>query len=145
MLTADPVEAIAVILRLAEGKLTQPELAGWIRQNFDDAESRAIVRTARSLAARQPRASQLQEFAAVLLRCLQLQVLAPNPEQLRLRHGRSCPQTTVLRSRPAQHQGPQFRLKVISVGPGARNLRASRATLRFQNQLMAPVPALPPA
>jgi death-on-curing protein len=38
MLTADPVEAIAVILRLAEGKLTEPELAGWIRQNMDDAD-----------------------------------------------------------------------------------------------------------
>jgi death on curing protein len=38
MLTADPVEAIAVILRLAEGKLTEPELAGWIRQNLDDAD-----------------------------------------------------------------------------------------------------------
>ena len=32
-LTADPVEAIAVILRLAEGKLTELELAGWIRKN----------------------------------------------------------------------------------------------------------------
>ncbi len=38
MLTADPVEAIAVILRLAEGKLTESELAGWIRQNIDDAD-----------------------------------------------------------------------------------------------------------
>jgi death-on-curing protein len=38
MLTADPVEAIAVILRLAEGKLTEPELAGWIRQNLDVAD-----------------------------------------------------------------------------------------------------------
>ncbi len=37
-LTADPVEAIAVILRLAEGKLTEPELAGWIRQNMGDAD-----------------------------------------------------------------------------------------------------------
>ena len=35
-LNADPVEAIAVILRLAEGKLTEQELAGWIRQNLDD-------------------------------------------------------------------------------------------------------------
>ena len=33
-LTADPTEAIAVILRLAEGKLTESELAGWIRQNM---------------------------------------------------------------------------------------------------------------
>lgn len=33
-LTADPVEAIAVILRLAEGKLTELELAAWIRQNI---------------------------------------------------------------------------------------------------------------
>ena len=32
-LTVDPVEAIAVILRLAEGKLTELELAGWIRKN----------------------------------------------------------------------------------------------------------------
>jgi death-on-curing protein len=32
-LTADPVEAIAVILRLAEGKMTELELASWIRQN----------------------------------------------------------------------------------------------------------------
>jgi death on curing protein len=30
---ADPVEAIAVILRLAEGKLTEMELAEWIRRN----------------------------------------------------------------------------------------------------------------
>lgn len=37
-LTADPVEAIAVILRLAEGKLTEPELAGWIRQNMGNAD-----------------------------------------------------------------------------------------------------------
>lgn len=37
-LTADPVEAIAVILRLAEGKLTEHELAGWIRQNLEDAD-----------------------------------------------------------------------------------------------------------
>ena len=33
-LTADTVEAIAVILRLAEGKLTELELAEWIRQNL---------------------------------------------------------------------------------------------------------------
>jgi len=33
-LTADPVEAIAVILRLAEGKLTELELAAWIRRNI---------------------------------------------------------------------------------------------------------------
>lgn len=33
-LTADPVEAIAVILRLAEGKMTELELASWIRQNM---------------------------------------------------------------------------------------------------------------
>jgi death on curing protein len=32
-LTADPVEAIAVILRLAEGKLSEAELAEWIRRN----------------------------------------------------------------------------------------------------------------
>jgi death-on-curing protein len=32
--TADPVEAIAVILRLAEGKLAESELAEWIRQNM---------------------------------------------------------------------------------------------------------------
>jgi death on curing protein len=32
-LTADQVEAIAVILRLAEGKMTESELAAWIRQN----------------------------------------------------------------------------------------------------------------
>ncbi len=32
-LTADPVEAIAVILRLAEGKLTELELAEWIGKN----------------------------------------------------------------------------------------------------------------
>jgi len=38
MLTADPAEAIAVILRLAEGKLTEPVLAEWIRQNLDDAD-----------------------------------------------------------------------------------------------------------
>lgn len=31
---ADPVEAIAVILRLAEGKLTELELAEWIRRNL---------------------------------------------------------------------------------------------------------------
>jgi len=37
-LIADPVEAIAVILRLAEGKLTEQELAGWIRNNLDDAD-----------------------------------------------------------------------------------------------------------
>ena len=33
-LTAEPVEAIAAILRLAEGKLTELELAGWIRKNM---------------------------------------------------------------------------------------------------------------
>lgn len=33
-LTADPVEAIAIILRLAEGKLTELELAGWIGKNM---------------------------------------------------------------------------------------------------------------
>jgi death-on-curing protein len=33
-LTADPIEAIAVIVRLAEGKLSEIELAGWIRQNM---------------------------------------------------------------------------------------------------------------
>jgi death-on-curing protein len=32
-LLADPVEAIAVILRLAGGKMTELELASWIRQN----------------------------------------------------------------------------------------------------------------
>lgn len=32
--TAEPVEAIAVILRLAEGKLAESELAEWIRQNM---------------------------------------------------------------------------------------------------------------
>lgn len=32
-LTAEPVEAIAVILRLAEGKMTESELASWVRQN----------------------------------------------------------------------------------------------------------------
>jgi death on curing protein len=31
---ADPVEAIAVIFRLAEGKLTELELAEWIRRNL---------------------------------------------------------------------------------------------------------------
>jgi death on curing protein len=31
---ADPVEAIAIILRLAEGKLTELELAEWIRGNL---------------------------------------------------------------------------------------------------------------
>jgi hypothetical protein len=33
-LTADPVEAIAVILKLAEGGLNEPELAEWIRNNW---------------------------------------------------------------------------------------------------------------
>jgi death-on-curing protein len=33
-LSADPMEAIAVILRLAEGKMTELELASWIRQNL---------------------------------------------------------------------------------------------------------------
>jgi death-on-curing protein len=37
-LTADPVEAIAVILRLAEGKMTELELASWIRQNLGRAQ-----------------------------------------------------------------------------------------------------------
>lgn len=32
-LVADPVEAIAVIMRLAEGKMTELELAEWIRRN----------------------------------------------------------------------------------------------------------------
>ena len=32
-LTADSIEAIAIIRRLAEGKLTELELASWIRQN----------------------------------------------------------------------------------------------------------------
>lgn len=32
-LTADPIEAIAIILRLAEGRLTELQLADWIRQN----------------------------------------------------------------------------------------------------------------
>jgi death-on-curing protein len=32
-LNAEPVEAIAVILRLAEGKMTELELAAWIRNN----------------------------------------------------------------------------------------------------------------
>jgi len=32
-LTAEPLEAIAIILRLAEGKMTELELASWIRQN----------------------------------------------------------------------------------------------------------------
>jgi death-on-curing protein len=32
-LTAEPMEAIAVILRLAEGKMTELELASWIREN----------------------------------------------------------------------------------------------------------------
>jgi death-on-curing protein len=33
-LTADPAEAIAVIMRLAEGKLREIELASWIRNNM---------------------------------------------------------------------------------------------------------------
>ncbi|MGA2021354.1 MAG: type II toxin-antitoxin system death-on-curing family toxin [Candidatus Sulfotelmatobacter sp.] len=33
-LTADPVEAIAVILRLADGKMKELDLAEWIRQNL---------------------------------------------------------------------------------------------------------------
>jgi len=37
-LTADPVEAIAVILRLAEGKMTELELASWIRQKQGPAQ-----------------------------------------------------------------------------------------------------------
>ena len=37
-LTAEPVEAIAVILRLAEGKMTELELASWIRQNIRPAQ-----------------------------------------------------------------------------------------------------------
>jgi death-on-curing protein len=32
-LTADPIEAIAVVLRLAEAKLTEFELTEWIRRN----------------------------------------------------------------------------------------------------------------
>jgi death-on-curing protein len=32
-LSVDPVEAIAIILRLAEGKLSEAELAEWIRKN----------------------------------------------------------------------------------------------------------------
>jgi death-on-curing protein len=34
-LTAEPMEAIAVILRLAEGKMTELELAAWIRETLD--------------------------------------------------------------------------------------------------------------
>jgi death on curing protein len=34
-LSADPVEAIAIMLRLAEGKLPEQELAAWIRANLD--------------------------------------------------------------------------------------------------------------
>jgi len=34
-LRADPVEAIAIILCLAEGKLPEQELAAWIRDNLD--------------------------------------------------------------------------------------------------------------
>jgi len=37
-LTADPVEAIAAILRLAEGKMTELELASWIRHNQGPAQ-----------------------------------------------------------------------------------------------------------
>jgi len=37
-LTANPVEAIAIIWRLAEGKLTELELASWIRQNNEAAD-----------------------------------------------------------------------------------------------------------
>lgn len=33
-LTADPEEAIAVVLRLAEGRLSEMELAAWIRGNM---------------------------------------------------------------------------------------------------------------
>lgn len=33
-LAADPVEAIAIILRLAEGKMREVELAAWIRKNM---------------------------------------------------------------------------------------------------------------
>jgi prophage maintenance system killer protein len=36
-LIADPIEAIAVILSLAEGSLNEPELAEWIRRNLDRA------------------------------------------------------------------------------------------------------------
>jgi len=32
-LAAEPLESIAIILRLAEGKMTELELASWIRQN----------------------------------------------------------------------------------------------------------------
>src|SRR5580704_3196863 len=31
--TPDPVQAVAVVMRLAEGKLTELELASWIRQH----------------------------------------------------------------------------------------------------------------
>jgi death-on-curing protein len=34
-LTADPIEAIAIILRLAAGRLTELQLADWIRQNTE--------------------------------------------------------------------------------------------------------------
>ena len=37
-LSADPLEAIAVILRLAESKMTELELAEWIRQNLGRAQ-----------------------------------------------------------------------------------------------------------
>ena len=37
-LTAEPMEAIAVILRLAEGKMTELELASWIRENIARAQ-----------------------------------------------------------------------------------------------------------
>ena len=33
-LSAEPIEAIAVIMRLAEGKMKELELASWIRQNL---------------------------------------------------------------------------------------------------------------
>jgi death-on-curing protein len=38
-LTVPPAEAIAVVFRLAEGKLTELELAEWIRQNSGAASS----------------------------------------------------------------------------------------------------------
>jgi len=39
-LTAAPTEAIAVIMRLAEGKLTEATLAEWIRQNMSKGGSK---------------------------------------------------------------------------------------------------------
>ena len=37
-LTADPVEAIAVVLRLADGKMKELALAAWIKQNIKKAQ-----------------------------------------------------------------------------------------------------------